>query len=371
MALRPPPTSSAPRRAAAAPSCAQALPARASPGGPRSTSSSSRRRGSRRRPSDYLEGWPRRRARAPRAARTATTRVDPMFDPRRFAALRRVRVLGARDRHDQQRRLRREDHVGLHGGPGRRAARRRWATGSRGTDHRPAGGGLPAAAVRLPRAARTRCARPCRCGGPSRRGSGARTPPGAGAGGRARRHGAPLRYSFEAIDHLRRGPGGRGAVVGRLLRRRGDRAADDRLRELRRRHDRRGPRPILRHLEIPFDGAGPCRAPRMRRQSDDLSHEWVRALRAPRRARRRWRRGGRAPRPNILYLHSHDTGRYVQPYGSAVRDAAHPAAGRGGRRSSARRSAPPRRARRAAPACSPVSTRTPTGCWASRTAAGR
>ena len=24
------------------------------------------------------------------------------------------------------------------------------------------------------------------------------------------------------------------------------------------------------------------------------------------------------PRPNILYLHSHDTGRYIQPYGEAV-----------------------------------------------------
>ncbi len=24
------------------------------------------------------------------------------------------------------------------------------------------------------------------------------------------------------------------------------------------------------------------------------------------------------PRPNILYNHSHDTGRYVQPYGHAI-----------------------------------------------------
>ena len=31
-------------------------------------------------------------------------------------------------------------------------------------------------------------------------------------------------------------------------------------------------------------------------------------------------------RPNILYIHSHDTGRYVQPYGYQVPDAQHPAA---------------------------------------------
>ena len=24
------------------------------------------------------------------------------------------------------------------------------------------------------------------------------------------------------------------------------------------------------------------------------------------------------PRPNIVYLHSHDTGRYIQPYGHAI-----------------------------------------------------
>ena len=26
----------------------------------------------------------------------------------------------------------------------------------------------------------------------------------------------------------------------------------------------------------------------------------------------------RSDRPNILYIHSHDTGRYVQPYGHAI-----------------------------------------------------
>src|SRR6476661_7603420 len=30
-------------------------------------------------------------------------------------------------------------------------------------------------------------------------------------------------------------------------------------------------------------------------------------------------RAATSERPNILYLHSHDTGRYIQPYGYAVR----------------------------------------------------
>ena len=36
------------------------------------------------------------------------------------------------------------------------------------------------------------------------------------------------------------------------------------------------------------------------------------------------------PPPNILYLHSHDTGRYVQPYGYPGPDPEHPAARRPG-----------------------------------------
>lgn len=36
------------------------------------------------------------------------------------------------------------------------------------------------------------------------------------------------------------------------------------------------------------------------------------------------------PQPDIVYLHSHDTGRYVQPYGHQVPTPKHPAARRSG-----------------------------------------
>ena len=68
-------------------------------------------------------------------------------------------------------------------------------------------------------------------------------------------------------------------------------------------------------------------------------------------------------RPNILYLHSHDTGRYVEPYGHAVPTPAI--------MQLAREGVLFRQAFCAASTCSPASTRTRTGCWASPTAAGR
>src|SRR4029450_3156635 len=44
-----------------------------------------------------------------------------------------------------------------------------------------------------------------------------------------------------------------------------------------------------------------------------------RAIRAlDRDLRTRVERGDRVTPPNIVYLHSHDTGRYVQPYGHAI-----------------------------------------------------
>ena len=47
------------------------------------------------------------------------------------------------------------------------------------------------------------------------------------------------------------------------------------------------------------------------------------------------------PKPNILYIHSHDTGRYLQPYGHAIPDTELAAARRAGR------AFPPRLLRRA------------------------
>ena len=76
-------------------------------------------------------------------------------------------------------------------------------------------------------------------------------------------------------------------------------------------------------------------------------------------------------RPNILYLHSHDTGRYVEPYGYAIPT---PAIMR-----LAREGVLFRQAFCAASTCSASRAclltgqyaHTRTGCWASPTAAGR
>ena len=57
--------------------------------------------------------------------------------------------------------------------------------------------------------------------------------------------------------------------------------------------------------------------------------------------------------PNILYLHSHDTGRYLEPYGYPVPTPNIQQLAEPGDRCSARRSAPCRPARGAAPRCSP------------------
>ena len=73
------------------------------------------------------------------------------------------------------------------------------------------------------------------------------------------------------------------------------------------------------------------------------------------------------PRPNILYLHSHDTGRYIQPYGYNVPTPnLQKLAGEGFLF---------RQAFDAAPTCSPsraallqVSARIKTACWVWRTA---
>ena len=56
----------------------------------------------------------------------------------------------------------------------------------------------------------------------------------------------------------------------------------------------------------------------MRRQADELSEEWVR-LYDERCRENRTERIKLPDLPNILYVHSHDTGRWVRPYGYSVR----------------------------------------------------
>ena len=58
--------------------------------------------------------------------------------------------------------------------------------------------------------------------------------------------------------------------------------------------------------------------PNMRRQADELSEAWVRLYDA--RCRENRSEGIKVPDlPNILYIHSHDTGLWVRPYGYSVR----------------------------------------------------
>ena len=174
-----------------------------------------------------------------------------------------------------------------------------------------------------------------------------------------------LRYDFAALDHLRRRlveeeewwRGYFAAAGVEPLTIVYERFADG--------HDE-VVRAVLRHLEIPFDGSWTLPSPTVRRQSDGLSREW---------AERYAEIGGRGaavtpPRPNILYLHSHDTGRQVQPYGAPSPPRESNGSPRKGS-SSARPSARRRRARRAGPACSPGATRTRTACSGWLTGAGR
>ena len=57
----------------------------------------------------------------------------------------------------------------------------------------------------------------------------------------------------------------------------------------------------------------------MRRQADELSEEWVRLYNERARCKDRAERIKLPDLPNILYIHSHDTGRWVRPYGYSVR----------------------------------------------------
>jgi hypothetical protein len=126
-----------------------------------------------------------------------------------------------------------------------------------------------------------------------------------------------LRYSFDAIDHLQRqlqheerewqawfaeaGIEPFAVVYEDFAKRYEETAAD-----------------ILAFLRVDVPPSFGQR--RMTRQSDDLTELWVeRYLREA--ARGHGQTVGiddRLTPPNILYLHSHDTGRYVQPYGYAV-----------------------------------------------------
>ena len=81
---------------------------------------------------------------------------------------------------------------------------------------------------------------------------------------------------------------------------------------------------VLGYVGIDAAGHPQPDAP-MKPQADAVSDDWVA------RYFRERRRTGLTGKPNILYLHSHDTGRYVQPYGHGRPHAEHPAAGRPGR----------------------------------------
>ena len=345
---RPPPISICTTPRSGGTLLARRSPAPGSRGARRSTSSSWAATGLPRRPVDYLEGLdaPELPTRVGRARRRH--RVEPIFDQRRFAGFGRLRRAGSSGP--------RRTSNGVFGAKimsayvDGLATGLRDALGDRAPDATPrgAGGGVPAPALRLPRRAMDKV-RPGRL-------ALARHPDLAVARGRrARPAVAPPRrrpgYSFAALDHLRGGSRG-GGWWRRLLR----------------------PTPASEPLTWPTRsspahtttssarscgtwrsrstaGVDACPSPTMRRQADSaLGASW-----AARSGRARRRRGGR-PRvsrrpPNILYLHSHDTGRYVQPYGSAVPHAADP--GGSPRRAccSARPSARPRPARPAAPAC--------------------
>ena len=168
--------------------------------------------GLQRRPVDYLGGSSRRQE-LPSAfsAPDGDFRVELMFDPRRFASFGDYATWVHRHGDHQQRRVRRQDHVRLRRGPRRGAARR--ARRRRARDD--------ATRCWRPRFPRLRYVRLVRAGqGEAGRVAVARDPDVAVARGRRARRGrgrggAGLRYSFPALDRLRRGllaRGGRGGT---------------------------------------------------------------------------------------------------------------------------------------------------------------
>ena len=86
--------------------------------------------------------------------------------------------------------------------------------------------------------------------------------------------GKGLRYSFPALDRLRRGLEAEEAWWDRYFDDAGVRPLVIHYEEFAGQHDR-AVRAVLRHLEIPFEEEWALPSPTMRRQADTLSEEWV------------------------------------------------------------------------------------------------
>ncbi len=86
--------------------------------------------------------------------------------------------------------------------------------------------------------------------------------------------GGDLRYSFEVLDHLRRGLEAEEAWWDAYFREAGIQPLTIVYEEFSGQHDR-AVRAVLRHLEIPFEESWSLPSPTMRRQADTLSAEWA------------------------------------------------------------------------------------------------
>ena len=86
--------------------------------------------------------------------------------------------------------------------------------------------------------------------------------------------GQGLRYSFAALDRLRRGLEAEEAWWDDYFDKAGVRPLVIHYEEFAGQHDR-AVRAVLRHLEIPFEEEWALPSPAIRRQADTLSEEWV------------------------------------------------------------------------------------------------
>lgn len=95
--------------------------------------------------------------------------------------------------------------------------------------------------------------------------------------------GGDLRYSFEVLDHLRRGLEAEEAWWSAYFEEAGIEPLTIVYEDFSGQHDR-AVRAVLRHLEIPFEESWSLPSPTMRRQADTLSAEWVERYEADRAA---------------------------------------------------------------------------------------
>ncbi|MGD9573152.1 MAG: Stf0 family sulfotransferase [Thermoleophilia bacterium] len=96
----------------------------------------------------------------------------------------------------------------------------------------------------------------------------------AAPGAVAARDGAGLRYSFAALDHLRRGLEAEEARWDAYFTKAGITPLTIAYEDFAETPDQ-AVRAVLRHLEIPFDDTWDLPRPTMRRQSDTLSKDWT------------------------------------------------------------------------------------------------